>query len=115
MTSGVQILDRGLVHTPILWSRICLLDGLITTMTSSVMALTPIDVIWTFCTMKLTPRVQIWVLTFVPNLVLSPRVCLSDVLLLTTSEFVKVPIMGISNMGALKAHKTGHYGRKISP
>ena len=31
------------------------------------------------------------------------------------SEFVKVPIMGTSNMGTLNAHKTGQYGRKIRP
>ena len=31
-----------------------------------------------------------------------------------TSEFGKVPIMGTSNMGTLKAHRTGHYGIKIS-
>jgi len=32
-----------------------------------------------------------------------------------TLEFVKVPIMGTLNIGTLKAHKTGHYGRTISP
>ena len=34
---------------------------------------------------------------------------------IVASECVKVPIMGTSNMGILKAPKTGHYGRKISP
>ena len=31
-----------------------------------------------------------------------------------SSEYVKVPIMGTSNMGTLKSHRTGHYGIKIS-
>jgi len=30
-------------------------------------------------------------------------------------EFVKVPIMGTSNMGSLTAHRTDHYVNKISP
>ena len=86
LTSGVRILDRGFLHNPILWSDMRLSDGLITAMMSFVMALLYVDVIRTFRVMRLSPFIQIRVLTFVPNPVLSPRVCHSDVLLPTMTS-----------------------------
>jgi len=54
LTSGVQLLGCGFLQHPILWSRISLSDGLITTMMSYMMAWLYVDVIRTFHVLKMT-------------------------------------------------------------